>query len=218
MFWTTVSNFWPKKAPQPIRGTNKDFFKVVCFGFFFDIQLTSTVFPGWWEGGWTRPDLASFASCAQEPTGKICAVWCCCWDWVAGAGSQQVALGACSLAVIKLGRRWKAKDSQHAGQRHQGQRASCSGSQDVPLAPARCPQGWFNHMLVVTLLLLFHWWGLPGESPGAKLGSAGMPHLCPATSSPRDLPGLQGLDWSLQTPEPVSQQMAFSLSWKPWLN
>lgn len=66
------------------------------------------------------------------------------------------------------------------------------------------------------LLLSFHQWGLCGAGPGAKLCSALMSRPCPSTGSPGDLPGLQ--DWSLQTPEPVSQQMAFPLSWEPRLS
>lgn len=185
-----VSNYY--LWAQPIRGTKTPFFGgwfCFGFGFFFNIQFTSTMSPGWLEGGWTRPDLAAFAPCAPEPTGKICAVGCCCWDWVGGAGSQQAALGGCSLALIKLGRTWKAKDSQHAGQRHWGQRATCSGSRMSLLPWPGAPRddsvkGWLWHWL-------FHSTG--GEGPGARLCSAQMPHPCPCTSSPGDLLGCKAL-------------------------
>lgn len=83
--------------------------------------------------------------------------------------------------------------------------------QDVPLALARCSQGWFSQRLVVALVVSFHRRGRSWCQ--AVLSSDASP--LSLHQFPRRSPGLQGSDWSLQTPEPVSQQMAFPLSWKP---
>lgn len=191
---------------------------MVCFVFY--IQFTSTVSPGCWEGGWTRPDLAVFAPCAPEPTGKICAVGGCCWDWVGGAGSQQEALGGCSLALIKLGRRWKAKGKRQPACWPEGPRAEdyLLKEPGCPSCPGQVSPGMIQPCVGCSIasfipLVGFAW----GRSRcQAVLSSDASPlslHWFPRRS-----PELQGSDWSLQTPEPVSQQMAFPLSWKPWLN
>lgn len=62
------------------------------------------------------------------------------WDWVAGAGSQQAALGGCSLALIKLGRRWKAKTASMLARGTKGRGLLAQGARMSPLPRPGAPR------------------------------------------------------------------------------